>query len=173
MVFRKAKEEDLTAIAQIYEEIHSEEEKGNMTICWKRGIYPTIQTAKAALLRGDMFVAELNGNVIGSAVINQLQVDSYKEVTWEFEAEDSEVMVLHTLSISPKMGRKGYGSQFVGFYEAFALKNGCRYLRMDTNEKNTSARSLYKKLGYKEIGAVPCEFNGIHGFRMVMLEKKL
>ena len=38
---------------------------------------------------------------------------------------------------------------------------GCPYLRMDTNEKNAAARRLYARLGYKEIGIVDCEFNGI------------
>ena len=32
---------------------------------------------------------------------------------------------------------------------------------MDTNARNVAARGLYKKLGYKEIGIVPTEFNGI------------
>ena len=44
---------------------------------------------------------------------------------------------------------------------------------MDTNEKNTNARKLYKKLGYKEPGIVPCVFNGIDGVQLVCLEKTL
>ena len=82
-------------------------------------------------------------------------------------------MVLHTLVVSPKVGKQGYGSRFVGYYEQFALEHNCHYLRMDTNEKNRAARTLYKKLGYKEVSIVPCEFNGIEGVRLVCLEKKL
>ena len=173
MVFRKATEQDLLDVSDIYEAIHSEEEKGNMTICWKRGVYPTRATAEISLKRNELFVMEQEGKIVGTAIINQLQVESYKEVKWQFDVEESEVMVLHTLAIVPEMGRKGLGSKFVSFYEEYALQNGCRFLRMDTNEKNVNARALYKKLGYKEVGSVPCEFNGIQGFRMVMLEKKL
>ncbi len=59
------------------------------------------------------------------------------------------------------------------FYEDYALEQGCRYLRMDTNVKNTAARTLYARLGYRETGIIPCVFNGISGVRLVCLEKTL
>ena len=58
MVFRKATAKDISAIAEIYENIHTEEEAGHTSIGWIRGIYPTQATAEAALLREDLFVAE-------------------------------------------------------------------------------------------------------------------
>lgn len=82
-------------------------------------------------------------------------------------------MVLHTLVVSPRIKGVGYGTKFVAFYEQYALDHGCRYLRMDTNEKNQAARSLYRKLGYTEVGVVPTVFNGIEGVQLVCLEKKL
>lgn len=39
--------------------------------------------------------------------------------------------------------------------------------------RNAVARGLYKKLGYKEIGIVPTEFNGIPDVQLVLLEKHL
>ena len=54
-----------------------------------------------------------------------------------------------------------------------AKENGCKCLRMDTNELNKNARSFYNKLGYSEAGILPCVFNGIPGIRLVMLEKVL
>ena len=42
---------------------------------------------------------------------------------------------------------------------------------MDTNEKNTRARSLYAKFGYNEADIVGCTFNGIRGINLVCLEK--
>ena len=82
-------------------------------------------------------------------------------------------MVLHTLVISTSHSGKGYGKAFVAFYEPYAKEQGCPFLRMDTNAKNHAARSLYQKLGYKEIGIVPCNFNGIEGISLVLLEKKV
>ena len=173
MEFRKANPGDIPQIARIYEEIHTEEEAGRTTIGWIRGIYPTQATAQAALQRDDLFVLEENGRILGAAIINKIQVDVYEDAPWEHAAEDTEVTVLHTLVISPREGRRGLGSSFVSFYEKYARETGAPYLRMDTNAGNLAARALYKKLGYKEIGIVPCVFNGIEGVNLVLLEKKV
>ena len=173
MIFRKAEIEDIKAIAEIYEDIHTEEESGRVTIGWERGVYPTEQTALIALQREDLFVAEDDGIIVGTAIINQQQVDVYADGKWEYKAAENEVMVLHTLIISPKHAGKGYGRHFVDFYESYALENGCCYLRMDTNERNANARAMYKKLGYRESDIVPCVFNGIEGVQLVLLEKRL
>ena len=174
MQFRKASSADIPSIAEIYEEIHTEEEAGRVTIGWERGVYPTKATAEAALLRGDLFVGTDDaGNIFGAAIINQQQVDVYEGAAWIYPAKDEEVMVLHTLVISPKQAGKGYGEAFVRFYENYARENGCPVLRIDTNERNARARSMYKKLGYKESDMVPCQFNGIEGVHLVLLEKKV
>lgn len=173
MVFRKASEKDIAAIAEIYEAIHAEEEAGRTSIGWTRGVYPTQKTAEASLQRGDLFVAEHDGAIVGTAIINQLQVDVYEGAAWEYPAQDREVMVLHTLVIAPQAFGKGYGTAFVKFYEEVALAGNCPFLRMDTNAKNLRARAMYRKLGYREIGIVPCVFNGIEGVQLVLLEKKL
>ena len=57
--------------------------------------------------------------------------------------------------------------------EDMARKLSCKTLRMDTNQTNSAARALYKKLGFTEVGIVPCEFNGISGVNLVLLEKIL
>ena len=111
--------------------------------------------------------------IVGTAVINKVQVKEYYDGNWEFPADDSEVMVLHALVISPDEAGRGLGKAFVAFYEEYALLHGCHYLRMDTNEKNVRARALYKKLGFSERGNIPCTFNGIHGVQLILLEKKI
>lgn len=172
MQIRKATQSDLSAIAQIYSDIHTAEENGEVTIGWIRDVYPTYATAAAALERDDLFVGEAEGQLVGAASINQLQVAEYVQGNWQHDAPDDEVMVLHTLVISPKTPGRGYGKEFVAFYEEYALAHNCPYLRIDTNERNVRARAMYKKLGYAEVGIVTCDFNGIKGVNMVLLEKK-
>lgn len=171
MIFRKACENDIDAIAGIYSDIHTQEEAGRAVIGWDRAVYPTRQTAEQSLKRGDLFVAEAGGKIVGCAIINQQQVDVYAQADWRYAAPDEEVMVLHTLVVSPQAMGEGIGRLFVDFYEKYALEHGCRYLRMDTNEKNTVARALYRKLGYEERGMVDCVFNGLKNVRLVYLEK--
>jgi len=173
MIIRKAQAGDLASVAQIYEQIHTQEEQGLAVIGWARNVYPTLATAQAACERGDLFVQEVDGEITGAAIINQIQVDVYENVRWQADAPAGEVMVLHTLVISPRSAAKGLGTRFVKFYEEYALRHGCPYLRMDTNARNTRARALYHKLGYHEAEIVPCVFNGLEDVQLVLLEKQL
>ena len=150
---RKARAEDLEAVSRIYEHILTEQEQGRVYTGWERGVYPTAQTAMDALEREDLFVQEDGGRIVGAAIINRQQV-------------------LHTLVIDPCAKGKGCGRAFVRFYEDYALRTGSPFLRMDTNAKNIGARRFYEKLGYTEVGIVPCVFNGIAGVDLVLLEKK-
>ena len=68
--------------------------------------------------------------------------------------------VLVTLDITPEVVEE-------------AARKGCRYLRIDTNVRNTRARRLYHSLGYKEISVAPCTFNGLSDIDLVLLEKAL
>ena len=172
MKIRPAVQQDIPAVAGLYEAIITAEEAGLAVIGWERGVYPTPSTALAALERKDLFVLEENGAVSGAAIINQIQVDVYTNGHWLFEADDPQVMVLHTLVIDPAAAHRGFGSAFVRFYEQYAAEHGCTVLRMDTNERNLAARALYKKLGYREAGIVPTVFNGIEGVQLVLLEKR-
>ncbi len=172
-MIRKATFRDIDAVAKIYSKIHTEEEQGRMTIGWVRGVYPTEQTARDALRREDLFVEEVNGSVVAAGILNQIQVPEYADCPWQYDVDDSQVMVLHTLVVAPEETGRGYGRKFVEFYEDYALSRGCRYLRMDTQVKNKAARAMYAKLGFQEPGVVSCVFNGIAGVQLVCLEKRI
>ena len=170
--FRKATEANLDAIEAIYNRIHTEEELGQASIGWVRGVYPVRAPAETALVDGELFVVEADGRVSGCAIINSKQVDAYTGAPWMYDVPDSRVTVLHTLVIDPLMSGLGLGTAFVSFYERYAAGRGCPYLRMDTNQKNTAARTMYRKLGYREVAVRSCTFNGIREINLVLLEKK-
>lgn len=164
---------DVDEIEKIYDGIHTAQEQGVLNTGWVRNVYPVRKTALDAIARGDLFVMEEENRIVASAIINQIQVDVYSDCTWQYPAKEGEVMVLHTLTVDPNCAGKGYGTEFVRYYERYALAHGCSYLRMDTQQKNIAARKLYQKLGYCERGIVHCVFNGIPGVQLVCLEKKL
>ena len=173
IVFKKAGLDDIKDIVRIYDNIHTAIELKGETVGWVRGVYPVEATAKAAINRGDMFVEIADGKTVGTGIINKTQVDVYAGAPWQYQSKDDEVMVLHTLVIDPEASGAGLGKAFVKFYEEQAKENGAKYLRIDTNAKNAAARAFYKKLGFSEIAVVPCDFNGIKGIDLVLLEKKL
>ena len=172
-MIRKATQDDIPAIAAIYERIHDREEAGAGTTGWKRGVYPTEATAREALLAGELFVDEREGQIVAAARVDQAQVPEYALARWRYAATEDAVMVLHTLTVDPDAAGQGVGTSFVAFYEQYARAHGCVCLRMDTNEINAPARALYKRLGYREADIVPCDFNGVGKIRLVCLEKRL
>ena len=173
MFIRKATLDDLAEIIRIYDEIHDREEAGEVTTGWLRDIYPTRKTAESSIERGDMFVQENEaGEIVGTGIINQTQVDVYADGDWQFPAANEEIMVLHTLIISVKSGHRGSGKGFLDFYENHAREMGCPYLRLDTNARNTAARAFYRKYGYDEIGIIPTVFKkNMQGFSVIQLPR--
>lgn len=172
-MIRKATGKDIDGIAAIYNKVLDQEEQGHASIGWERGVYPTKDTALLALERGDLFVYEQDGQLLATAIINHRQMDSYAKGNWKVKANDDEVMVLHTLVVDPDFSGRGIGKEIVAYYERYAKEQGCKDLRMDTQAKNKAARNLYHHLGYEEIGIIPCDFNGIQGISLVLLEKEI
>ena len=172
-MIRRAEPGDIPFVAAIYEAIHDREERGEVTIGWQRGVYPTADTARAAIDAGEMFVLKVEDRVAASARVNRQQMPAYAEVQWRYPARDDQVMVLHTLTVDPAMQGRGLARQFLEFYESYARESGCTALRIDTNAKNAAARAMYARHGYIESGIIPCEFNGIPGVRLVCMEKRI
>ena len=173
LTFRKANKDDLDAIVRIYDRTHDAEEAGLTTTGWVRGIYPVREVAEGSLARDDMYVAEYDGKVVATGIINQTQVNVYLECDWEYQVPDDKVCVLHTLAVDPCARGMGIGPAFVDFYERIAKEWGCEVLRIDTNARNSRARRMYGKLGYIETDIVPTVFNGIRNVDLVLMEKHL
>lgn len=171
MIIRKATEADIDVVEKLYDAIHTAEEAGQQTIGWIRGIYPVREIAERAFDRGELYVLEDDGEIHGTGIINNTQDASYANGNWAGEAPDDKVCVLHTLVIDPACSGRGYGKAFVAFYENYAIETGCTELRFDTNERNSVARAMYKKLGYTEVGIVKTDFNGLDQINLVLLEK--
>ena len=121
-----------------------------------------------------MFVCELDGKTVASGIINELQPDAYRCDLWGEHLNDSYVLVLHTLVVSPDAMGRGIGRKFVAFYESYSRGHGYRALRIDTQAKNLRARKMYAVLGFREVGIVTTDsFNGLPPVQLVLLEKCL
>ncbi len=171
--FRKATENDIDAIEQIYNKIHRYEKEGKLTVGWEEGVYPVRETAVHSLAKDELFVAEADEVTVGSAIFNHFQPEGYDRVKWQYEYDESRILVMHTLTVDPDYGRKGIGNKFTLFYEEYAKENDCLALRIDTQEKNAAARKMYNKLGFRETGITDVSFNGIPSVRLVLLEKNV
>ena len=174
-MIRLAAEQNLPAVAAIYEAILDQEDATGIRYTgWKRGAYPTAETARGIFEAGTLYVGvDEDGVVWGSMNLNGCQLQEYKNGNWSIPAEDSQVAVIHTLTINPARAGQGLACQMVAFAEDTARRQGKTVLRLDTGVDNTPANHLYPALGYRFAGVVDTFFMGYAKRPLNLYEKKL
>jgi len=173
-MIRLATEADLPAVARIYEEVLTQEDRRPASYTnWQRGKYPTVHTARSALEQGELFVAEEEGDLYAAVVLNSVQLPEYSLIPWSFPAAPQQVGVIHTLVISPRWSGRGKARALVAFCEEECRRQGRTVMRLDTYEGNLPAVSMYPKLGYRQAGATEFFFQGFIHEVLVCFEKRL
>ena len=174
-MIRLASEQDLPAIAAIYEaSLDHEDATGLHYTGWQRGAYPTLDTAKGILAAGTLYVGtDEDGTVWGSMNFNDWQLPEYAKGRWTIPAEDSEVAVIHTLTIDPKRAGQGLARQMIAFAEDSARKQGKTVMRFDTGTENEVSNHLYPAIGYHLADVVDTFFMGYTHRPLNLYEKKL
>ena len=116
-MIRIAKESDLSAVAAVYEAILDHEDATGLHYTgWKRGAYPTADTARNIFNAGTLYVGvDEDGAIWGSMNLNGVQLPEYKNGGWSIPAEDDQVAVIHTLTIHPDRAGQGLARQMVAF----------------------------------------------------------
>ena len=91
-MIRIAKESDLPAVAAVYEAILDHEDATGLHYTgWKRGAYPTADTARNIFNAGTLYVGvDEDGTVWGSMNLNGVQLPEYKNGGWSIPAEDDQ-----------------------------------------------------------------------------------
>ena len=125
-MIRIAKESDLPAVAAVYEAILDHEDATGLHYTgWKRGAYPTAETARSIFNAGTLYVGvDEDGAIWGSMNLNGVQLPEYKNGGWSIPAEDDQVAVIHTLTIHPDRAGQGLARQMVAFAEDTARSQG-------------------------------------------------
>lgn len=106
-------------------------------------------------------------------VLNQDQALEYESIPWKYKATKDKVLVIHTLCIPPSKAGNGYGRAMVEFAKDYALKHGCKAIRLDTYAHNEPAKRLYQKLGFIISGYGTILLQGLIKEDQVYLECKL
>lgn len=151
---RLALQSDLTKVAQIYDlagDFSSGEEN---IVGWKKGVYPTIQTAQSAFEKKELYIATLSDEIVGSFIINSQQDPVYYTLTWSIDAPIDKVLVIHTFLVSRHFTGKNIGKDMLTYILKKAEQDYFSTIRLDTYEKNSPAIKLYECLGFCFVGKV-------------------
>ncbi len=118
---------------------------------WRRGVYPTRQTAVDAFNKNCLYLCRMGDEVVGTVILNGLQSSEYDTIKWKWGGK---FLVIHTLVIRPAFCGKGAGRFIMRYAENFALSNGYESMRLDVFPGNAVAVGLYQSFGFTYSGKI-------------------
>jgi GNAT superfamily N-acetyltransferase len=130
--------------------------------------YPNEAVFGADVATGQLWLAEIEGQVAGIAAITMDQAPEYAEVGWDLSEQ---AIVVHRLAVDPAFRGKGVAEALMIQAQTVAESRGIAVLRVDTNTMNPATQRLFPKLGYTLAGEIGLRFR--HGLRFLCYEKRL
>ncbi|MEW9096972.1 MAG: GNAT family N-acetyltransferase [Clostridiaceae bacterium] len=146
-MIRKAANEDLKAIMKIIKETIVEMHSYN-NYQWDEN-YPQEKDFEDDIKKGDLYVIEKEGELVGFACINKEEPIEYNGLNWSL---NEDVFVVHRMAVSSSHRQMGIGTELINFADELALKNNIKYLKTDTYSLNTKMNAFFKRSGYDLIG---------------------
>jgi len=142
------------ALEKLYDDLNDYFQSGFNYPGWLKGVYPVRETAIAGIADGSLFTLKIRNRIAGSVILNHKPEEAYNQVTWGVEAQDNEIIVIHTLVVHPDFMKQGVAQSLIGFAKDYAAQQSSKAIRLDVSIHNTPAISLYEKSGYRHVGTV-------------------
>ena len=90
-----------------------------------------------------LVVAEIDGRVVGSAVMVIMPNLSHRAMPWA---------VMENIVVDENMRRRGIAREMVNHLVDRAKRNGCYKVGLSSNKKRTEAHRFYESLGFTQYG---------------------
>lgn len=160
--------EDLDAVEALYNNVTDALEQGVNYPGWAKGIYPTREDAMDGLNNNSLFLVRRDGIAAGAITLNHTQNAAYSSVKWQYEGDDQDIFVIHTLAVHPSYTKSGIGRQLLAFAESYGRQKGIKSIRLDVYENNAPAIKLYESSGYRYVGMADLGLgsSGLNWFRL-------
>ncbi|MFC5412792.1 GNAT family N-acetyltransferase [Larkinella bovis] len=130
--------------------------------------YPSAAVFEKDIERDQLWVAELDQQLVGVAAITTDQEPEYAQVGWDLTET---AVVVHRLAVDPEVRGRGIAARLMKQAEEVARQRGITVLRIDTNTQNEATQRLFPKLGYCFAGEIGLGFRP--GLRFYCYEKRL
>jgi GNAT superfamily N-acetyltransferase len=130
--------------------------------------YPDAAVFERDVVRAQLWVAEIDGQIAGMAAITMDQEPEYAEVGWD---TSEPAVVVHRLAVDPAYRGKGVAMALMLQAEQVARTRQISVLRVDTNTQNEVTQRLFPRLGYLLAGEIGLGFRP--GLRFRCYEKRL
>lgn len=124
--------------------------------------YPNTKAFTADIERNELYVLEVNNNIVGTIVISTLMDKEYIPVKWLAKTQNN--IYIHRLAIHPKHQGQGLAQQLMNFAEGYAIENNYDSIRLDTFSQNKRNQKFYELRGYKRLDNIYFPKQSVHPF---------
>lgn len=135
---------------------------------WQKGIYPTVQDAKAGLEEAALFTVIEQNQLVGSFILRHRPEIGYAKADWHCDLADEQVLVIYTLAVHPAWQNQHIGQKIIDFILQYAKQTKMQAVRLDVYEGNLPAIHLYEKMGFEYIATVDLGYGdyGLEAFKL-------
>lgn len=145
---RKAVPEDLNRIVAFYNNLIDAVQDEPYSPKWQKDIYPEAVYLGGAISREELYIAILDGDVAGAMILNRDANEGFWKADWPVTAQKEEILMLHTLAVSPDHMRRGIGQALVQKAIHVAEEEHDLVIRLDVIQGNYPAANLYRRMGF-------------------------
>lgn len=172
IAFVQGTPDDIEDVSTLYDELNDYLASTTNYPGWRKGIYPTRQDAIDGVRDNTLFIAKADNSTVGSVILNHKPEKGYDSADWLITAAYDDIIIIHTLAVSPQYLHKGIGQALLDFTLSYAKENGMRSIRLDVYEHNTPAIKLYARNGFEYISTVDLGL-GQYGLNRFLLYERL
>ncbi|QPH41563.1 GNAT family N-acetyltransferase [Pedobacter endophyticus] len=113
--------------------------------------YPNPAVFADDIAKDQLWVATLEGNVVGVSAITTDQDPEYADAGWDI---NELAIVTHRLAVDPDCQGMGIARKLLAQAELVAEEKNIHILRVDTNSENKATQALFPKSGYTFSGEI-------------------
>lgn len=124
--------------------------------------YPSLEVLSKDVIAEEVYVFDVAQTPIATVMLSFTMDDFYTKIQWL--TPNQKQMYIHRLAVHPDHQGKGIAKRLMDFGEAFAKKNDCLSVRLDTFSKNPRNNRFYNARNYKKVGEVFFDQKSPHPF---------
>lgn len=144
----QAQESDTDLVKRLYDEVIEANTGTQYDVLWRRDLHPSDASIEAAVRDGEMYVAWLDGEMVGAGILNCDFAEGYESIPWKTQAAPEETRCLHLFCTHPAHQGKGLATDFLVALLGEMRVQGVKTIRLDVFDYNDPAKHLYEKVGF-------------------------
>lgn len=147
---RKADKNEAEKILIFYRDIIKSIEGSIFKPKWNDS-YPNMEFIESSIRKGELYICDIDSNVMASLVLNNRFGPEYDDIDWIVNAQDDEIVVIHTFAASTG---HGIGKEIFKKIKENSLKNKKKSIRVDIIDGNVGALKVFESFGFEYVDSV-------------------